>query len=762
MLEIKDIKKSYRTGDFIQHALKGVTVKFRKNEFVAILGASGSGKTTLLNILGGLDRYGSGDLLINNLSTKKFKDKDWDAYRNNCVGFIFQSYNLISHISLLQNIEMSMTLSNVKKSTRKKKALEVLDKVGLKDHAHKKPNQLSGGQMQRVAIARALVNDPDIILADEPTGALDTKTSEQIMNLIKEIAKDKLVIMVTHNREIAKEYASRIIELKDGEVVKDSKPFDKSDKDAKITIKKTKMNYLTALALSFNNILTKKGRTFITSLASSIGIIGIALILALSNGFDIQIKDFERNSLANMPIVISTEATDMSPEAMMELQAEQEKMEEFTSENIIIPKEDTYESITHKNIFTDEYMEYISNLDNDQVDGIQYTRTLSLNLVNKIDNEVKVFTDKSYFSSLPSKLDGSNTHVEDNFELLAGNLPTNNHELLLVLDLNNTIPEKLLELMGIETTENLKFEDLIGQEFKIILNDNYYQKVGSIYTPKQDLTSEYNNDENITLTISGIIRSNEGNILYENFSGIVYNEGLAEEIISDSKNSEVVKAQQNADYNVLYGEPFEEEGYFTKDIALANLGDDTYPYAIQIFPKDFESKDYILEELDKYNEGLDEEDMIVYTDMGAMISSLSSSIMDAITIVLIAFSAISLIVSSIMIGIITYISVLERTKEIGILRSLGARKKDITRVFNAETSLIGLFSGLLGIFIAWLLTFPANILIENATELPDVAVLNPIHCLILIAVSLTLTVLGGLIPAKMASKKDPVIALRTE
>ncbi len=764
MLEIKNIKKSYKTGDFIQHALKGVDIKFRKNEFVSILGASGSGKTTLLNILGGLDRYNSGDLLINNLSTKEFKDKDWDAYRNNCVGFIFQSYNLIGHISVLGNIEMSMTLSNISKAKRRKKALEVLDRVGLKDHAHKKPMQLSGGQMQRVAIARALVNDPDIILADEPTGALDTKTSEQIMQLIQTIAKDKLVIMVTHNEEIAKEYSTRVIELKDGEVIKDSKVYTKEDKDAKIKIKKTKMSYMTALSLSFNNIMTKKGRTFITSLASSIGIIGIALILALSNGFDIQIQNFERNSLANLPIMISQQATEMSPESMMELQTELEEQEQYPDNDIIVPKENIDEMISHQNIFTQEYIDYIESLDNEKVDGISYTRAISLNLMNEANGKYNFLSDKEYFSSLPSSLDGSNANIEKNLDILSGEIPSNENELLLVVDYNNGFPQELLKIMGIDYESELKFEDLIGEEFKVISNNDLYQKMGNIFIPRQELEDEYNDKDTRTLTITGVARSKEGNLLYENFSGIVYDEELINQVIEESKTSDIVIAQKNSDYNVLSGEKFEDTptGEEQKNQILSYLGDDTYPYMIQIYPKDFESKEYIIDQLDKYNEGLEQEEMIVYTDMGAMISSLSSSIMDAVTIVLVAFSAISLIVSSIMIGIITYISVLERTKEIGILRSLGARKKDITRVFNAETSLIGLFSGILGIFIAWLLTFPANIIIEDLTDLANVAVLNPVHCIILILVSLTLTIIGGLIPAKMASKKDPVIALRTE
>ncbi len=765
MLKLKNIRKSYKTGEFVQHALKGVNLSFRDNEFVAILGPSGSGKTTMLNIIGGLDRYDEGDLIINNKSTKKFKDKDWDSYRNNCVGFIFQSYNLISHISILANVEMGMTLSGISKSARRKKAKEVLTKVGLKDHIHKRPNQLSGGQMQRVAIARALANDPTIILADEPTGALDSETSVQIMELIKEIAKDKLVIMVTHNPELAKEYANRIVEFKDGEKTTDSNPYEEKEQNSKLEIKKSKMSYLTALSLSFNNVLTKKGRTFLTALASSIGIIGIALILSLSNGFDIQIDEFEKNTLAGMPIMVSQQAMKVDPTEMQDFQAEKLKDEQFPSDNIITPEPSIQDQLTHKNVFTDEYLDLLDNLDPEKVSGVSYTRIANMNLLTMNNDKVTNVTDKNYFGVLPTSLgDNENEVLDQNFDLLAGNLPTNKYEVIIAVDSYNYLSEEILKLFGIPTDTDFNVDELIGKELKMVSNDNFYNNLGPIFIANENLDELYESEESITITITGIVRGKEGNMLYEQSMGILYTDELVQTAVEMNKDSEIVKAQLNADYNVLSGQVFktDETGIEEKENMLAYLGYNTYPVMIQIFPKDFESKDYLLAELDKYNENKLEEEQIIYTDMAALITSLSGSIMDAITIVLVAFSAISLIVSSIMIGIITYISVLERTKEIGVLRSLGARKKDITRVFNSETFIIGLFSGILGISIALILTIPANIIIYNLTDLKNVAVLNPVHAIMLIMISLVLTVLGGFIPAKIASKKDPVIALRTE
>lgn len=770
MLELNKIKKSYTTGNFTQHALKGIDLTFRENEFVAILGPSGSGKTTLLNIIGGLDRYDSGDLVINNKSTKKFTDTEWDAYRNNCIGFIFQSYNLINHISVLENVEMGMTLSGISAKKRRKKALQVLKKVGLKDHAHKKPNQLSGGQMQRVAIARALANDPDIILADEPTGALDTNTSKQIMDLIKEIAKDKLVIMVTHNPELATTYANRIVEFKDGELISDSNPISTSEKKETIyNIKKTAMSFFTALNLSFNNIKTKKGRTLLTAFASSIGIIGIALILSLSNGFDIEIDNFQTSTLSSLPIMISEQSMDMDEDDIKEMRSQitTTSSDDYTEEHVVYPLKSVEETITHTNKITKDYIDYIEKIDSKYVSGLSYTRTTSLNLLAKTgDSYAKIDTISMNFGSMPKKLDDNEEGViEQNYDLLAGSLPEGKNELLLIVDSKNRVAAELLSSLGFDSDrQSISFEELMQIEMKAILNNDYYKSLGDFYTINSDFANMYSSDSSVSLKIVGIARAKENKSIMGTGSGIIYTEELVDYIVSQNSNSDIVKFQQEKDYNVLTGQKFsfEDENGMNKETVLSYLGADSVPVMISIYPKDFSSKDEIINYLDKYNKGKSEEDQIIYTDMAELISSLSGSIMDAITVVLIAFSAISLVVSSIMIGIITYISVLERTKEIGVLRALGARKKDITRVFNAETFIIGMCSGILGIVIARLLIFPANMIIENMTGLDNVAKMNPVHALVLVLISVTLTIVGGFIPSKIAAKKDPVEALRTE
>ena len=758
MLKLKNIKKDYKTGDFIQHALKNISVSFRKNEFVAILGPSGSGKTTLLNIIGGLDRYDSGDLIIDGKSTKSFKDKDWDAYRNHAVGFIFQSYNLISHISVLENVEMGMTLSGVSSAERRRKALELLEKVGLKDHAHKKPNQLSCGQMQRVAIARALANDPKIILADEPTGALDSKTSTQIMELIKEIAKDKLVIMVTHNAELAKDYASRIVSMKDGVILDDTDSYDdKNKKSGELSIKKTSMSLLSALKLSFNNIKTKKGRTALTAFASSIGIIGIALILSLSNGFNKEVEEFEENSLAQSPIIIANESVQMDEDTLKALNRDSD-LEEYTDKDTVYTQDDLSETLIHQNNITEDYVNYLEKMNKDDVAGISYMKGTNIQLIEKSDgyNLVSIGSGGSVSTGM-SMLPVGNI-VDNNYDVIAGSL-NDEPGLILQVDSKNRVSARILKALGFDDEET-SFNDILNKEFKIPVNDEYYQKQGNYFIPTTNLEKVYNSDNSITVKIKAIIRGKEDKKVVTDTSTLYYNSSLVDEVISKNKDSEIVKAQEDADFNVLTHQAFDENT--TKENMLGYLGGDTLPVAIYIYPKDFETKDNITNYLDDYNKGKDEKDIIQYTDMAGMISSLSGNIMDAITIVLIAFSSISLIVSSIMIGIITYISVLERTKEIGILRSLGARRKDIKRVFNAETFIIGIFSGLLGVGIAYALTFPVNIIIENLSGLAGVAKLNPVHALILILVSLTLTIIGGAIPANMASKKDPVIALRTE
>lgn len=773
MLEIKHIKKSYKTGDFVQKALNDVSIQFRQNEFVAILGPSGSGKTTLLNVLGGLDHYDSGDLIINGKSTKNFKAADWDAYRNNSVGFIFQSYNLIGHISIQDNVEMALTLSNVKKKERRKRAREALKSVGLLEHAHKRPNQLSGGQMQRVAIARSLVNNPDIILADEPTGALDSNTSKQIMDLIQKIASDKLVIMVTHNQDLAYQYATRVIEVKDGKVVSDSNPLTKEEQEEEqYKLKKTKMSFMEALYLSFNNIMTKKGRTLITAFASSIGIIGIALILSLSNGFDLQIDKFERGILSAMPIMISKQSMDLDEESLVQLTGEEQ--EKYPDKQTVIPKDNALESLVHQNKINDDYIDYIENIPSDLVYGVSYTKMTALNVLTEHDGKVSVAdTQDISFSALPKSLDENtpNAAMEAYYDILAGTLPQKKEDIVLIVDASNRVNTEILQLLGFDTMDEIPFDEIIGKTIKVALNDDFYVKMGDYFVRNPDLQSVY--DNSITLTVSGILRMKEDFPSYVSSASLCYTNELLDEVTAANNESEIVKAQQASDVNVLTGMPFSDSTgnpsssssagmTMTKDTVLGYLGADQTPYMIYLFPKDFESKDELLEYLDAYNDDKEDDDKVIYMDQAELISSMSSSIMSAVTIVLIAFSSISLIVSSIMIGIITYISVLERTKEIGILRALGARKKDISRVFNAETFIIGITSGLIGIGIALILTIPANQIIYNLTELENVAILNPLHALILILVSMTLTMIGGFIPARIAAKKDPVEALRTE
>ena len=764
MLKLKNIKKDYKTGDFVQHALKGVDLTFRENEFVAVLGPSGSGKTTLLNIIGGLDRYDSGDLIIDGKSTKKFKDKDWDAYRNHAIGFVFQSYNLIGHISVLENVEMGMTLSGVSSAERRKKALSLLEKVGLKEHAHKRPNQLSGGQMQRVAIARALANDPKIILADEPTGALDSKTSTQIMDLIKEISKDKLVIMVTHNAELAESYATRIVKMKDGELLSDSKPYDSDESKGNLNIKKTAMSFWTALKLSFGNIRTKKGRTILTAFASSIGIIGIALILSLSNGFNIEVENFEQDSLSQSPIIITNQTVQMDEDTLNELRGDNSTVE-YPSDKEVYAQNNIADTIIHSNKITSDYIDYLDKMNKDDISGISYVKGTSINIVSKNGDDYSfvqpssssMMSSTSSFEQLPSS-NGDDGIIENNYDVLAGEVNEDEVGLVLFVNSRNQISSDILKQLGFD--EHASFDDIINKELKVILNDDYYIKVGNNFMVQTDLEKLYDSEDSITVKITAILRGKEDKELIATNTGLYYTEALGKKVISSNDNSEIVKVQREADYNVLTRQSFDDT--MTKDMILGYLGADVVPTAIYIYPKDFETKDEVTSYLDKYNEGKSEEDVIQYTDMAEMISTLSGNIMDAITIVLIAFSSISLVVSSIMIGIITYISVLERTKEIGILRAIGARKKDITRVFNAETFIIGIFSGVLGIAIAYLLTIPTNMIIENLSGLANVAKLNPVHALILIIISVTLTIIGGAIPANIASRKDPVEALRTE
>lgn len=785
MLQLKNISKSYTTGDFTQVALDNVSLNLRENEFVAILGPSGSGKTTSLNIIGGLDQYDSGDLVINGKSTQQFTDSDWDAYRNNSVGFIFQSYNLITHLSIMDNVEMGMTLSGVPAAEKREKARRVLERVGLKDHMHKKPNQLSGGQMQRVAIARALANDPDIILADEPTGALDSATSEQIMELIKEIAKDKLVVMVTHNPELAAKYTDRTVEFRDGRIISDSNPLPDQKVSTNYQLKKTSMSFLTALKLSGKNILTKKWRTTLTAFASSIGIIGIALILSLSNGFNKQINNYEAGALSNFPVMINHSAVSMD---MTEARVNdpEDALVEFPDSASIFPYDPSENTIMHNNIITEEYLEYLEGLDPELVDGTSYTRSVNMNIL-KSDGNSATAVSAAGFSSFPSKAGSEpGSYLEKYYDLLAGSFPSNDTDLVLIVDEYNRLNVATVEMLGLDyEADSISFDEIIGKEFRLIPNDVYYVKAGEHYTVNgnaSNLMDMYNSAEAIPVKVTGIIRLQEDSPMSTLSAGISYSDGLAQDFIDNAQSSEIVKAQEASDdINVLTGEVFAKTGgqslgmgpsammpgaggntMSTKEDVLNVLGATSIPSSISIYPVDFDAKEEIVAFLDEWNEGLTNEDMIVYTDMAALVTSLSGGIMNAITLVLIAFASISLVVSMIMIGIITYISVLERTKEIGVLRALGARKKDITRVFNAETFIIGAFSGLLAIGITYLLTIPTNMIIKSLTDLSNVSLLNPLHAVLLILLNVLLTILGGFIPAKLAARKNPVTALRSE
>ena len=861
MLQLKGITKNYLSGDMTVRALKGIDIEFRKSEFVSILGPSGCGKTTLLNIIGGLDRYTDGDLIINGKSTKEFKDKDWDAYRNYSVGFVFQNYNLIPHQTVLSNVELALTLSGVGKKERRKKAIKALEDVGLKDQINKKPNQLSGGQMQRVAIARALVNNPDIILADEPTGALDTETSVQIMEILKNISKDKLIVMVTHNPELAEKYSSRVIKALDGKVISDSNPFTEEDRkkenDLKAKTGKTSMNFFTALSLSLNNLMTKKGRTLLTAFAGSIGIIGIALILSLSNGVQEYIDKVQEDTLSNYPISIVEESVDAS--SMLEMFMNEDEKDynddKIHSRQIIGQVFDTISKEVQKNNLK-EFKKYIDETDNDikkYSNAVQYGYNITLNIykANTDEGVVQVNPSTTFEQLGMTQSSDSSTYVMgqstdvwtemiDNDELLksqydviAGEWPDEYNEVLLIVNKNNEISDYSLYSLGIknqaEITEKMhkvmageqleeledetySYEDFLGLTYKVALNTDYYEKQGNIWVNKRnDKTYMKNKLESAQeVKIVGIIRpKEEATATSMGDMGIIgYRKELTEHIINEINESEIAKQQlANPNINVFTGKEFsttpsvqgssfnyanlsaEEQAYMAslsqEELAgvissYTEMSDATYeenilklgicdlasPYSISIYPIDFESKDKITDAIGKYNQMKKddgkEEDIIQYTDIVATMMTSVTVIVNMISYVLIAFVAISLVVSSIMIGIITYISVLERIKEIGILRAIGASKKDISRVFNAETFIIGLSAGLIGIGVTLLLNIPINIIIKNVAGVSNLSKLPVGGAIVLILISMLLTMIAGLIPAKVASKKDPVEALRTE
>jgi putative ABC transport system permease protein len=784
-----DIKKTYSNGEVI-HALKGVSLEFRESEFVSVLGPSGCGKTTLLNIIGGLDRYTSGDLVLGGLSTKNFKDKDWDAYRNRSIGFVFQNYNLIGHQSVLQNVEIAMTLSGVSATERRRRAKDALTSVGLADQIKKKPNQLSGGQMQRVAIARALVNNPDIILADEPTGALDSRTSVQVMEILKEIAATKLVIMVTHNGELANTYSSRIIHLLDGEVQSDSNPLFKDENTQpapaaqdKRDMKKTAMSLLTAATLSFKNLLSKKGRTIITAIAGSIGIIGVALVLALSNGLSSYMDSMQSDMLSGFPITVSEQTVELDRSDEMMAMFGDSSEGKFPTDNVLRNYDSGANSTQHTNVLTLEYIDYVSGIETalpDAVNAVSYSRGVGVNLLAKgEDSVVKYATEAAGFGDFGAMMMGGNLYwgempdsedfILSLYDLLGADsrLPSAKNEIAIVVDEYNRVDTAFLEKLGIFSgTKEYQVTDFVGKTIlKVVPNDSFYTKnAGGIFTPAtaSDYGGLYSGTDGVELTIVGVLRIKEDKSSAVGYlsEGLIYTTALTDYIVDNAQQSEIALAQKASDTDVITGTPFANEA--AKAQRLLTLGVDTTPTGINIYPTDFNGKDAIKAYLDEYNAGKSEENRIIYNDIADSIGSSISDMINIISYVLIGFAAISLLVSTIMIAIITYVSVIERTKEIGILRSVGARKRDISSVFNAETLIVGLVAGTLGVAVSYLLTVPINLIIGSLVGISGIASMLPLHAVLLVLGSMVLTLIAGLIPSRMAAKKDPVVALRTE
>lgn len=956
MLSLKNIIKDYAMGGTNVHALKGISIDFRENEFVSILGQSGCGKTTMLNIIGGLDRYTDGDLVIDGVSTKKYKDRDWDTYRNHKIGFVFQSYNLIPHQTVLANVELALTLSGVSKSERRKRAVEVLEKVGLGDQLKKKPNQMSGGQMQRVAIARALVNNPDILLADEPTGALDSATSVQIMEILREISKDKLIIMVTHNPELAEKYSNRIIRLVDGKVVDDSNPYTNEQplKSAPEKVRKTSMSFFTAMSLSLNNLMTKKGRTILTAFAGSIGIIGIALILSLSSGVQDYIDNIQSDTLASYPLMIDSSTTDMTSFMSSSMTARAESLSEERDRNTIYTNNRLGDMFTmmYQETNTNDlksFKEFLDSSDSgisDYCTHVEYSYGITLQVFDDDTENIHQVNPSSVMDeigfgamsgmmSLASNMSSSSAgqmdifeEISDNekmldtkYEVLAGSFPKRYDEAILIVDNRNEITDYTLYTLGMRDVtelrdavrdmiqkkddvaelsggENYSIDDFLGKTFRVVDNTAFYQKNSDGIWEDMREDSEFMNNvvqNGIQLKIVGVVRAKEESM--SSISGTIgYTKALMEMISEKVNESEIVKEQRdNEEYDIFSGLPFdgtaagdeaiekaeleaqqrkqeagemmqqmadmqsqsgefdlsalspeqqqalaamsdEERAQFMtsmqaavpeqtevsdfdmknvdfSEIDLSSLTDEqqayfaslsdsereelmkrymqgaaastvvsssTYydnmntlgvidldtPSSINIYPVDFEAKEKITDIISEYNTRMEnsgeKSKVITYTDIVGMLMSSVTDIINAISYILIAFVAISLVVSSIMIGIITYISVLERTKEIGILRSIGASKRDISRVFNAETVIIGLVSGGIGIGITLLLNVVINIIIENITDISGLSQLPAIAGLVLVAISVMLTLIAGLLPSRVAAKKDPVVALRSE
>ena len=841
MLQLQHISKVYHTANQEFHALKDISIRFRENEFVSILGQSGSGKTTLLNIIGGLDQYTSGDLLIQGKSTKQFKDRDWDSYRNHTIGFVFQSYNLIGHQTALSNVEIAMTLSGVSKAERKKRAIEALERVGLKDHLYKKPNQMSGGQMQRIAIARALVNNPKVVLADEPTGALDSETSVQIMELLKDIAKERLVIMVTHNPELAQAYSTRIVQVLDGNILSDSNPYEpiEESKQGDIQFTKTKMSYLTALALSFNNLLTKKGRTFLTAFAGSIGIIGIALILALSNGVSGYVKKTQEDTLVSLPLTISEKNQSnllaTSPDLSEKPYKDNNELGINTVLTKLLKKQIGKNDLASFKSYLDEHATEVQALTKD----IRYRYNLQpyiyatdtsngpksilpSTLADEVDTSNQ--TIKGYLQNIDywSELSSDSNMLESQYDVLEGRFPQDKAEIVLIVDENNEISDLLLYSLRIKDPSELndakkldelgsqtyQYSDFIGKTFKAVVNTNRFAKENNRWMNKiNDASYMKTQIENgLELKIVGVLRQKEGTSSGVNSpsGGVAYTSALIDYTSEQIQNSDIVKEQEaNPTINVFTGKAFakdpkpfnsadltqeekiqlakmtpEQQAQYvqqyndnsaaTYEENLEKLGviDKSKPAAIEFYTSSFQQKQELKDFINAYNtakkDAGEDDKVLAYSDDIQTIMSSITTMVGVITTVLVGFVAISLIVSSIMIAIITYISVLERTKEIGILRAMGASKKDIRRIFTAETAIEGFISGVLGIAITLLATLPINAVVAKMTNVENVAQLPWEAALILIGISIVLTMLAGLIPSRIAAKKDPVESLRSE
>ena len=803
MLKLEGITKDYKAGDGVVHALKGIDLEFRRTEFVSILGHSGCGKTTMLNIIGGLDRYTDGDMSIDGVSTKKYKDVDWDTYRNIRIGFVFQSYNLIQHLSILDNVAMALTLSGVGLQERKRRAEEALRTVGLEEQIKKLPNQLSGGQMQRVSIARAIVNNPEIILADEPTGALDSATSVQVMELLKKISETKLVIMVTHNRELAEKYSTRIVSVKDGEIVGDTMPYDgtgdevkaeKSEefnataKEKKQKLKKSSMSYSTAIKLSFKNLMTKKGRTLMTSIAGSIGIIGVCLVLAISNGFSNYVNDLQQTVLAGYPVQIAQETFDTNVLFSMFMggTSGSDKRVQYPDSDTVLqynPSEMITSAII-ENDFGQDYIDYVSAVtDKGWASSVTYSYGMQTAVIGKTVNTAGTVTYEKVnqgvsmdFSGLISpkanigwsEMIGGEDFILTQYDLVAGSFPQNKNQVILVVDTYNQANVSVLLGLGFpKSQKEVSFDDIVGTKLRVVANNDIYEQgENGLFAEKttsaqlEELFNAPASDTNLEIEVVGVLRPKEGVQLALLSSGINYMSELTQYLLGVNAESDIVKAQAaSADKDVTTGLPFSGTDTYRK--AMQKLGGDSTPTGMNIYPKDFEGKEAIIAYLDEWN-AKNPSEQVVYVDMSEMATSMLNEIIRIISIVLVCFAAISLVVSSVMIGIITYVSVVERTKEIGILRSLGARKIDISNVFNAETFIIGLLAGVIGVIVTYILSIPVNLIIYNLVEIGTLCMLSPWHALLMIVVSFALTLIAGLVPSSVAAKKDPVEALRTE